>query len=88
MSLRASVLQVSQSLQSAIIGQEEVINRLMVALLANGHVLMEGLPGTAKTRSIKTLSTLIEGDWGSEGYSNGYTAGKIDGGEQCRADRK
>ena len=33
-------------------------------------------------------ATLIEGDWDSEGYSAGYTAGKIDGSEQCRADRK
>ncbi len=44
----------------AIIGQQLVVEQMMIALLADGHVLMEGLPGVAKTRSIKTLSQLIE----------------------------
>jgi len=48
------------NLAASIIGQEEVIEHLIVALLADGNVLMEGLPGTAKTRSIKTLSKLID----------------------------
>ena len=60
MSLREQMLAVEQQMGAAIIGQETVVERLMLALLANGHVLMEGLPGTAKTRSIKTLSRLIE----------------------------
>ncbi len=84
MSLRASVLQVSQSLQSAIIGQETVINRLMVALLANGHVLMEGLPGTAKTRSIKTLSTLIEGDYSRVQFTPDLLPSDVTGSEIYR----
>ena len=50
-------------MNAAVIGQETVVERLMIALLANGHVLMEGLPGTAKTRSIKTLSSLIESEF-------------------------
>ncbi|OUT58148.1 MAG: AAA family ATPase [Rhodopirellula sp. TMED11] len=54
---------IAKSLQQAVIGQEAVVERLLVALLANGHVLMEGFPGTAKTRSIKTLSRLIESDF-------------------------
>ncbi|MEP1592918.1 MAG: ATP-binding protein, partial [Halieaceae bacterium] len=40
----------------SVIGQEEVVRTLTLALLCNGNVLLEGLPGTAKTRSIKTLS--------------------------------
>ena len=55
-----SIRQVQAALNAAIIGQETVVERLVIALLANGNVLMEGLPGTAKTRSIKTLSGLIE----------------------------
>ena len=47
-------------MQSAIIGQEHVVDLLLVGLLANGNLLMEGLPGTAKTRSIKSLSRLVE----------------------------
>ncbi|MCA9428375.1 MAG: AAA family ATPase, partial [Candidatus Omnitrophica bacterium] len=58
--IRESILKISKAMNAAIIGQETVIERLIIALLANGNVLMEGLPGTAKTRSIKTLSTLID----------------------------
>ena len=51
---------ISEEMNRSIIGQEQVVERLVIALLANGNVLMEGLPGTAKTRSIKTLSRLVE----------------------------
>jgi MoxR-like ATPase len=44
----------------SIIGQDAVVERLLMALLCNGNVLMEGLPGLAKTRAIKTLSTCLE----------------------------
>ncbi len=43
----------------AIIGQEEIIDRLFVALLANGHVLLEGMPGLAKTLLVKTLGSAL-----------------------------
>jgi MoxR-like ATPase len=46
-------------IQKAIIGQDEVIERLLVALLANGHVLLEGLPGLAKTLLIKSLGSAM-----------------------------
>ena len=60
MNTRDQVLELKKHIAAAIIGQETVVERLLIALLADGHVLMEGLPGTAKTRSIKTLSGLIE----------------------------
>lgn len=43
----------------SVIGQEEVVRTLTLALLCNGNVLLEGLPGTAKTRSIKTLARVL-----------------------------
>ena len=43
----------------AVIGQDAVIERLLVALLANGHVLLEGMPGLAKTLLIKSLGTAM-----------------------------
>ncbi len=43
----------------AVIGQDDVIERLLVALLANGHVLLEGMPGLAKTLLIKSLGTAL-----------------------------
>jgi MoxR-like ATPase len=63
MSVHASIVGLQRRLGEAIIGQEAVIERLIVALLANGNVLMEGLPGTAKTRTIKTLAKLIESEF-------------------------
>ena len=46
-------------IRKVIIGQDYLINRLVVGLLANGHILVEGVPGLAKTLSIKTLSQAI-----------------------------
>lgn len=47
------------ALQQQVLGQEHVVKGLVLALLADGHVLLEGLPGTAKTRSVKTLADLL-----------------------------
>lgn len=44
----------------AIIGQKQMVERLLVALLANGHILLEGVPGLAKTLAIKTLASAIK----------------------------
>ena len=49
--------------ESHIIGQPLLVDRLLIALLADGHLLVEGAPGLAKTRAIKTLGEGIEGDF-------------------------
>jgi MoxR-like ATPase len=54
-----SIAQLHRRVAASIIGQDHVIERLIIALLANGNVLMEGLPGLAKTRAIKTLARHI-----------------------------
>ena len=46
-----------------IIGQTHLVERLLIALLADGHLLVEGAPGLAKTKAIKTLAQAIEGDF-------------------------
>ena len=46
-----------------IIGQAHLINRMLIALLCDGHLLVEGAPGLAKTRAIKVLADSIEGDF-------------------------
>ncbi|HBE88438.1 MAG TPA: ATPase [Elusimicrobia bacterium] len=48
-----------KEIAKVIVGQEDLVNGLMVALLANGHVLVEGLPGLAKTLTVKTLSEAV-----------------------------
>ena len=50
-------------ISARIIGQERLIDRLLIALLADGHLLVEGAPGLAKTRAIKVLGEGIEGDF-------------------------
>jgi MoxR-like ATPase len=63
MSARESILELKKRIGESIIGQHAVIDRLLVALLADGHVLMEGLPGLAKTRTIKTLAKNLESEF-------------------------
>ncbi|SVD77171.1 uncharacterized protein METZ01_LOCUS430025, partial [marine metagenome] len=46
-----------------IVGQKYLIDRLIIGLLANGHVLLEGVPGLAKTLAVKTLARCIKGDF-------------------------
>ncbi|HYG24643.1 MAG TPA: MoxR family ATPase [Verrucomicrobiae bacterium] len=48
-----------QEISKVIVGQEPLVDRLLVGLLANGHVLLEGVPGLAKTLSVRTLATAI-----------------------------
>lgn len=52
---------VRNELSSVIVGQNYLIDRLLIALLADGHVLLEGVPGLAKTLSIKTLADTVGG---------------------------
>ena len=53
----------NQWLSSQIVGQEKLVQRLLIVLLADGHLFVEGAPGLAKTKAIKTLSDGIEGDF-------------------------
>lgn len=57
--LQASVLKIKKQLQKVIVGQKEMVDLLLVSLLANGHVLIEGVPGVAKTITAKLLSKTI-----------------------------
>lgn len=50
-------------IKKVIVGQDHLLERILVALLARGHLLVEGVPGLAKTLSIKTLAAAIEGDF-------------------------
>lgn len=60
MTLHASFLKLHQQLSQAIIGQQALVERLLVALLADGHLLVEGAPGLAKTRAIQSLAERLE----------------------------
>ncbi|XZF13351.1 AAA family ATPase [Chitinophagaceae bacterium MMS25-I14] len=51
----------TMELNKAVVGQKHMVERLMIGLLANGHVLLEGVPGLAKTLAIKSLASAIHG---------------------------
>src|SRR5208283_1184003 len=56
----AWIRQLREEIAHVIVGQEQLVDRLLVGLLANGHVLLEGVPGLAKTMSVRTLAMAIQ----------------------------
>ncbi len=60
MTPRHDISQLMAGLQAEIIGQERLVHRMMIALLADGHLLVEGAPGLAKTRAVKALAAGID----------------------------
>jgi len=60
MTSRESILQLQKRISETVLGQEAMIERLLIGLLANGNLLVEGLPGLAKTRAIKKLSKFLD----------------------------
>ena len=52
-----------EEIAHVIVGQEQLVDRLLVGLLANGHVLLEGVPGLAKTLSVRTLATAVRAEF-------------------------
>ena len=58
-----SIRQLQTRMGQSIIGQESVIENLIIGLLANGNILMEGLPGLAKTRAVKSLAKHMDADF-------------------------
>lgn len=61
--VQQQLLNLKTYLNSRILGQEPLISRLLIALLADGHLLVEGAPGLAKTRAVKELSAVVEGSF-------------------------
>jgi len=63
MSRQSSILELRNALSTVIVGQQTLLDRLIIGLLADGHVLVEGLPGLAKTTAVKTLAAAIHGSF-------------------------
>ena len=55
----STVAHIQNELRKVIVGQDEAIEQILIALLAEGHALIEGVPGTAKTLTVKTLARII-----------------------------
>ncbi|WP_153076304.1 AAA family ATPase [Paraburkholderia bonniea] len=57
--MRETILRFEASVNEAIVGQQAVVRQILIALLADGHVLLESLPGLAKTRTVKAIATRL-----------------------------
>lgn len=63
-SVKAKIEQLKAGISKTIVGQNELIEQLIICLLADGHALLEGVPGIAKTLAAKTMANMIKGDFG------------------------
>ena len=54
----AFITNITSGMERVIVGQKHLIDSLLISLLSNGHILLEGVPGLAKTLAIKTLSQI------------------------------
>jgi MoxR-like ATPase len=61
--LAATVSRLKQALNRVVVGQAAIVQQLMVALLAGGHVIVEGVPGTGKTLLVKVLAQLVQAEF-------------------------
>lgn len=64
MSTLDAIRNLQAAISTAVLGQQELTRQLVIALLCNGNLLLEGFPGTAKTRSIKTLANVLDAELG------------------------
>ena len=75
---------IRKHLQTRIIGQHLLVDRLLIALLADGHLLVEGAPGLAKTTAIKELSAVLEGDFHRLQFTPDLLPGDLTGSDVYR----
>lgn len=84
MSIQAEFVKLNTLLQQQIIGQPHLVERLLIALLSDGHLLVEGAPGLAKTKAINTLAQHIEGDFKRIQFTPDLLPGDVTGTEIYR----
>jgi MoxR-like ATPase len=84
MSLQGGFQQLRSSLQKRIIGQPQLVDRLLLTLLADGHLLVEGAPGLAKTKAINALAERMEGEFKRVQFTPDLLPGDITGTEIYR----
>lgn len=84
MSIQAEFVKLNNLLQQQIIGQPHLVERLLICLLSDGHLLVEGAPGLAKTKAINTLAQHIEGDFKRIQFTPDLLPGDVTGTEIYR----
>ncbi|WP_150912883.1 AAA family ATPase [Marinobacter halotolerans] len=86
MALQDTFSDLRTQLAKRIIGQEKLVDRLLIALLADGHLLVEGAPGLAKTTAIKALADHLEGDFHRIQFTPDLLPSDVTGSEIYRAE--
>lgn len=84
MSIQAEFVKLNNLLQQQIIGQPHLVERLLICLLSDGHLLVEGAPGLAKTKAINTLAQHVEGDFKRIQFTPDLLPGDVTGTEIYR----
>ena len=79
MAVKNAVLALRQHMQHHIIGQPKLVDRMLICLLADGHLLVEGAPGLAKTKAINALAQGLEGDFKRIQFTPDLLPGDITG---------
>ena len=57
------ILDLKDNISKVIVGQDDIINKILISIISNGHILLEGVPGLAKTLTINTIANLINADF-------------------------
>ncbi|OZI42588.1 AAA family ATPase [Bordetella genomosp. 5] len=83
---REGVLELEKAICGAVLGQASVVRNILIALLADGHVLLESLPGLAKTRTVKALASYLEADMSRIQFTPDLLPSDIIGAEVLKPD--
>lgn len=81
MTTKEKIISLQKFMESRILGQESLVKKLIISLLADGNVLVEGAPGLAKTKAIKTLSECISGKYKRIQFTPDLLPSDITGGD-------
>ena len=87
MSVRDEIQNLKNRVSEQIIGQDEIVDRLILGLLAGGNLIVEGLPGLAKTRAVKALADNIEADFNRIQFTPDLSPRDITGHEEHYTDK-
>ncbi|MCZ6503075.1 MAG: MoxR family ATPase [Gammaproteobacteria bacterium] len=81
-----SIRTLRSQVEQSVIGQSEVVEKIIIGLLCNGNLLLEGLPGTAKTRSVKSLASVLQADLGRIQFTPDLLPSDVTGTEVYHSD--
>ncbi|MBL0722061.1 MAG: AAA family ATPase [Sulfurovum sp.] len=87
MTAHEAIAELKKRMNASIIGQENIVERLIIGLLANGNLLVEGLPGLAKTRAVRAMAESIESDFSRIQFTPDLLPSDVTGSENMYEDR-